>query len=230
MEEFSKEDQEFRDMLTGRRKGTRGQEALRAELIAAAKVVAEAQEAAYQPLTEDETTQREALRARLIGSGAALQGPSPVATAAPSSDARTRRPDGASWGGWLSGLFGVGQGGGIRVFGVPAGAMAMLCFAAVFVVWQFQRPAAEDDGLRGASNEITAIDPAAKCDQLKKSLITIGVEESQISEPPLKEGCAIILRIPDKAVQIRAADVFRQAGFKSVDPGEVMDILVRPRR
>jgi hypothetical protein len=70
MDELSKEDRDFLEVLAGRKSGTAGQEALRGELLAAARVLQEAQEAIGKALDSDELAQREALRARLIQAGA----------------------------------------------------------------------------------------------------------------------------------------------------------------
>lgn len=70
MDELSKEDRDFLDALAGRKPGTAGQQALLAELRAAAKVMQEAQEAVGKAFSGDELIQREALRAKLIQAGA----------------------------------------------------------------------------------------------------------------------------------------------------------------
>jgi len=70
MDELSQEDRDFLDALAGRKPGTAGQQALRAELLAAAQAMQEALEAVGSTLTGDELIQREALRAQLIQAGA----------------------------------------------------------------------------------------------------------------------------------------------------------------
>jgi len=70
MDELSQADRDFRDVLAGRKPGTAGQQALRAELLAAGKAMQEAQAAIGGTLTDDELIRREALRAQLIQAGA----------------------------------------------------------------------------------------------------------------------------------------------------------------
>lgn len=93
MDELSQEDRDFLDALAGRKPGTAGQQALRAELHAAAKVMQEAQEAVGKTLSDDELIQREALRAKLIQAGVLPRSeaePARVATSA--SDAAAVAP------------------------------------------------------------------------------------------------------------------------------------------
>lgn len=210
MEELDKEDLDFLEVLAGRRQGTLGETALRAELLHLSQAIREGEAAASAEPSPAEIQERDRMRDALIAAGALP----PLRKSEPSNEQKRT--------GFFSGLRGLFGGGnssaGALSWQTPAGALGWVAVgcAATFFLLPRAGDGPPDREVRRGAGELTIYvrDAGAKCAELEAALLAAGLPQHQVIVSEPADGCKVTVSVDDPVLQQAAAKIIGEAVVK----------------